>query len=283
MNARHRALVEAIRADDTSGATDIVSQAADLLLDAISASADSRELGALARQCIEAQPSMAGLLTLEAAARLPDPATAIRQFQEQVRRAPSAIARLASEVLLLGSETSPGRRTVRLITCSSSRAVESTLLTMARSADLTVCCAESRPRREGIGLATRLAASGVNVQLFSDAGISSAVPGSDGILVGADAIGPELFVNKVGTAAICALASSEGIPVYVLAGREKLLSGPDIDRLEIVSGPPEQVVDPLPPDLRVLNPYFERIPLTLATLVVTDAGVRSAQSGPASP
>ena len=119
------------------------------------------------------------------------------------------------------------------------------------------------------------------MQLFSDAGISSAVPGSDGILVGADAIGLELFINKVGTAAICALASSEGIPVYVLAGREKLLSGPDIDRLEIVSGPPAQVVDPLPPDLRVLNPYFERIPLMLATLVVTDAGVRSAQSGPA--
>ena len=71
------------------------------------------------------------------------------------------------------------------------------------------------------------------------------------------------------------------MPVYVLAGREKLLSGPDIDRLEIVSGPPAQVVDPLPPDLRVLNPYFERIALTLATLVVTDAGVRSAQSGPA--
>ena len=279
MNARHRALVEAIRADDTSGATDIVSQAADLLLDAISASADSRELGALARQCIEAQPSMAGLLTLEAAARMPDPSAAIRQFQEQVRRAPSAIARLASQVLLLGSETSRGRRTVRLITCSSSRAVESTLLTVARRTDLTVCCAESRPRREGIGLATRLAASGVNVQLFSDAGISSAVPGSDGILVGADAIGPEFFVNKVGTAAICALASSEGIAVYVLAGREKLLSGPDIDRLEIVSGPPAQVVDPLPSDFRVLNPYFERIPLALTTLLVTDAGVRPAQSG----
>ena len=278
MNERHRALVEAIRADDTSGATEIVSRAADVLLGAISASCDSHELGALARQCVEAQPSMAGLLTLESVARMPDPATAIRQFQEQVRRAPSAIARLASQVLLLGSEAAAGHRAVRLITCSSSRAVESTLLAVARSADLTVCCAESRPRREGIGLATRLAASGVNVQLFSDAGISSAVPASDGILVGADAIGPELFINKVGTAAICALASSEGVPVYVLAGREKVLSRADIDRLQIVSGPPAQVVDPAPPGLRVFNPYFERIPLILATLVVTDAGVRPAQS-----
>ena len=144
MNERHRALVEAIRADDTSGATEIVSRAADVLLGAISASCDSHELGALARQCVEAQPSMAGLLTLESVARMPDPATAIRQFQEQVRRAPSAIARLASQVLLLGSEAAAGHRAVRLITCSSSRAVESTLLAVARSADLTVCCAESQ-------------------------------------------------------------------------------------------------------------------------------------------
>jgi len=167
---------------------------------------------------------------------------------------------------------------MRLITCSSSRAVESTLLAVTRGANLTVCCAESRPKREGIGLAARLAAAGVDVQLFSDAGISSGVPGSDGILVGADAIGPEVFMNKVGTAAICALASSEGVPVYVLAGREKLLSGADIDRLAIVSGPPAQVLDPLPPGFRVVNPYFERISLRLATLIVTDAGVRPAQS-----
>jgi translation initiation factor 2B subunit (eIF-2B alpha/beta/delta family) len=118
----------------------------------------------------------------------------------------------------------------------------------------------------------------VDVQLFSDAGISSAVPGSDGILVGADAVGPEVFMNKVGTAAICALASSEGVPVYVLAGREKLLSGADIDRLAIVSGPPSQLIDPLPLDFQVFNPYFERIPLSFATLIVTDAGVRPAQS-----
>jgi translation initiation factor 2B subunit (eIF-2B alpha/beta/delta family) len=184
MNERHRELVEAIRADDTSGATDIVLRAADLLLGAISASCDSQELGALARQCIEAQPSMAGLLTLESVARMPDPATGIRRFQEQVRRAPSAIARLASQMLLLGSGAAAGGRAVRLVTCSNSRAVEATLLTVARSADLLVCCAESRPGREGITLATRLAAAGVNVQLFSDAGISSAVPASDGILVG---------------------------------------------------------------------------------------------------
>ena len=95
---------------------------------------------------------------------------------------------------------------------------------------------------------------------------------------------PELFVNKVGTAAICALARSEGIPVYVLAGREKLLSGPDIDRLEIVSGPPAQVVDPRASRPSSVQSVILSGSLSpLATLVVTDAGVRSAQSGPGIP
>jgi len=40
------------------------------------------------------------------------------------------------------------------------------------------------------------------------------------VLVGADAVGDEWFVNKVGTAAICALAIQSGVPVYVLAGRD---------------------------------------------------------------
>jgi translation initiation factor 2B subunit (eIF-2B alpha/beta/delta family) len=279
MRDRHRALVDAIRADDSSGATEIVTRAAGLLLDLLGVSSDQHELSELARACAEAQPTMAGLFTLEALARTaPDPASSIRRFQEQVRRAPAAIARQAAPLLLLGPDTASfGRPALRLVTCSSSRAVESTLLAVAHGADLTVCCAESRPKREGIDLAGRLAASGVAVQLFSDAGISAVVQGSDGILSGADAVGPEFFLNKVGTAAICALASSHGVPVYVVAGREKLLSGADMGRLVIVEGPSEQLIEAPPPGVVVRNPYFERISLGLVTLIVTDADVRPAQ------
>jgi translation initiation factor 2B subunit (eIF-2B alpha/beta/delta family) len=278
MREHLRAQVEAIRADKTSGATDIVSRAAGLVRQLLEASGQDDEVAAFARECTRAQPSMAGLLTLEALARGPDPVSAIARFQEQVRRAPAAIARHASQVLLLDSGLSDERRRIRLVTCSSSRAVESTFIEVARGAALTACCAESRPKCEGVGLAGRLASSGLVVQLFSDAGISSAVVGSDGVVVGADAVGPEFFINKVGTAALCALANSEGVPVYVLAGREKLLNSLDVVRLEVTEGHPGEVTEQPPSGVSVRNPYFERVSLNLATILVTDTGIRPPQT-----
>jgi translation initiation factor 2B subunit (eIF-2B alpha/beta/delta family) len=277
MREHLRAQVDIIRADKTSGATDIVLRAAGLLRQLLEESGQGDEAAAVARECVRAQPAMAGLLGLEAIARGPDPASAIARFQEQVRRAPAAIARHASQILLLDSGPSNDRRQIRLVTCSSSRAVESTLIEVARGAALTVCCAESRPKCEGVALAGRLASVGLVVQLFSDAGISSAVSGSDGVLVGADAVGPEFFINKVGTGALCALASSQGVPVYVLAGREKLLNALDVARLELAEGHPDEVSEQPPAGVSVRNPYFERVPLNLATIVITDAGIRPAQ------
>jgi translation initiation factor 2B subunit (eIF-2B alpha/beta/delta family) len=277
MLARYRSTVEAIRADASSGSTDIVLRAADLLLELLGDTGDSGELNELARACAEAQPTMAGLLALEAVVReASDPAASIARFQHQVRRAPAAIARHAADVLLLAAGRPSDRRpALRLVTCSSSRAVEAVFEAVGRDATLTVCCAESRPKQEGVDLAGRLAAGGLRVALFSDAGISAAVPGSDGVLVGADAVGPDFFINKVGTAAICALASSQGVPVYVVASREKFLSAADAARLSLVEGAPGLILQSAPVGVAVRNPYFERIPLGLVSLIVSDSGVRN--------
>ena len=90
----YRAVVDAIRSDDSSGATEILLRAAALVLEAAAAGADAIEV---AGACARAQPTMAGLVTLERlVSATPDSAQAIRRFQEQVRRAPSAIARHAA-------------------------------------------------------------------------------------------------------------------------------------------------------------------------------------------
>jgi translation initiation factor 2B subunit (eIF-2B alpha/beta/delta family) len=277
LEERYRTTVDAIRADASSSATDILMRAADLLLELTRRAGERGDLSDLASACARAQPTMAGLLTLEAVVRdASDPAAAIDRFQRQIRRAPSAIARHAATVLLLRPEPPPpGRPVLRLVTCSSSRAVEAALLAVARDADVTVACAESRPKREGVEIAGRLAGAGIGVELFSDAGLSASVPGSDAVLVGADAVGPDFFINKVGTAALCALANAVGVPVYALAGREKLLSRADVARLVIIEGPPAELIDDAPPSgVIVRNPYFERIPLSLLSLLITDAGPR---------
>jgi translation initiation factor 2B subunit (eIF-2B alpha/beta/delta family) len=281
MKERHRAIIEAIRADASSSATDILMRAADLLLELVEpiestmAAGERRTaLTELASACVRAQPTMAGLLTLEALVQgSSDQAPAIRRFQEQIRRAPSAIARHAAAVLRLVPDPQPvGRPALRLVTCSSSRAVEVTLLAVARDVAVTVCCAESRPKREGLEMAARLAGEGLAVEVFSDAGISASVQGSDAVLVGADAVCPDFFVNKVGTGALCALASALGVPVYALAGREKVLSASDAARLVLVEGSPGLLIESPPAGVVVRNPYFERVPLSLLSLVITDGG-----------
>jgi translation initiation factor 2B subunit (eIF-2B alpha/beta/delta family) len=271
MHEPHRAVVDAIRANTLSGATALVLEAAGLLL---AAGDDRAYLEVLAEACVAAQPTMAGMRTLrQLAAASPAPPAAIRQFREQVRRAPDAIARFAKDLLLTGAPTmGRARPALRLATVSRSQAVEKTVGAICRDADVTVCCAESRPRREGIGLAEALRDLGATVELWSDAGISAAIPGCDALVFGADAVGPDSLVNKVGTAALCALAIHLGIPAYALAGRDKFLTGRDMDTLTLVEGRAE-LDGEMPVEVAVRNPVFEYVAKALITAIVTDRGV----------
>jgi len=123
-------------------------------------------------------------------------------------------------------------------------------------------------------MAIRLASAGVPVELYTDSGISVAVPLADALVVGADALGPSAFINKVGTRALCALAASAGVPVYVLAGREKVLDESAFGGLFLKDGDSGEVWAGKQA-LIARNPYFERVPLELVSTVVTDGGVRT--------
>ena len=99
MDQFHQIEVEKIQADRRSGATDLVLRAAGLLLTAGDERAD---LEVLADACVAAQPAMAGMRTLRQIVRESRaPSVAIGQFREQVRRAPAAIARFATDLLLV--------------------------------------------------------------------------------------------------------------------------------------------------------------------------------------
>ena len=123
-------------------------------------------------------------------------------------------------------------------------------------------------------MSAKLAADGVPVELYTDAGISLAVPNADAVVVGADAVGPSSFINKVGTRALCALATSTGVPVYLLAGREKILEAAEFARLSWKDKDPTEVWAEGHPRVTVRNPYFEQIPRDLVSTLVTDAGPR---------
>ena len=201
--------------------------------------------------------------------RASDPRAALDNFAVRCARAPQIIARYAVDLLRLRRST--GR--VRLVTYSRSHAVEQAIRSLDAEIDVEVACAEGRPALEGRGLAASLARAGIRVTLYSDAGLAAAIPGSEGFLVGADAIGPDRFINKVGTGPLAALSAIEGVPVYVLAAREKVLPAQAFAALQLGGGDAAELWDAAPLEVGLANPYFEAIPLSLVAAVVTDAGV----------
>jgi len=229
-------------------------------------------LGSLADALCAAQPSMAGLRN---AARLvrtsSDVAADLDRLTQQVLRAPQRIAHHATELLLLRRD-GERERPLRLVTCSASNAVNATIRHLSGRTDVHLRCAESRPRLEGRAMAVALAAEGVAVEIYTDAAIVSALTDADAVVVGADAMGPTAFINKVGTRALCAVAATTGVPVYVLAGREKLLDARTFDELPLKEGNPREVYAETSGRLRARNPYFERIPRDLISTLVIDSG-----------
>lgn len=268
MDARIRQEIRRIAADSRSSATELLSRGLQLLRAAAEAGGDA--LPQVANELARAQPAMAGLRTAAALALgAANPLAAIDEFAARVERTPAQIARHAVNLLALRATTGP----LRIVTVSKSRPVEETIRLAAREHPLLVSCAESRPAKEGRDLARALADAHIQVDLYSDAGISAAIPGADALLVGADAICGTDLINKVGTSGLCALAAASGTPAYVLAGREKILPEDVFSALVLRPGSPHEICRDPGAGVHVRNPYFEVVPLTSVASIVTEVGV----------
>ncbi|HWP99933.1 MAG TPA: hypothetical protein VNK92_05645 [Vicinamibacterales bacterium] len=239
-----------------------------------------------ARALCRAQPAMANLWNAAAAALDPDPRV-LETFAERARRAPRAIARHVAG--LLGDERpeSPGapspadrpgsRRDaspLRIVTLSSSGVVRAALLALAARVPVRVSCAESRPGGEGREEAAALAAAGLEVEFLPDAALGLALAEAQAALLGADAVAPDWFTNKVGSGLLAAAATVGGTPVYVLAGSEKLVAR-ELAALMSLPEAADSVWPEAPPQVRVRAPLFERVPWDRVAALVTEAGVLS--------
>lgn len=182
----------------------------------------------------------------------------------------------------------PGRLTV--YTFSRSGSVLRVLRGLAAAGErFRVRVGEGRPGREGADLARDLAEGGVpEVRLAPDlvlaaelAGTISAAAGPALLLLGADAVGPEEWLNKVGSGALVLAARQRGVPVWVVAETGKVvpsilfrhLESPVLEGRAVedpagepLSEPPSEL-QPEPP------PLFERLPLRWVDRLLTEEGV----------
>lgn len=244
--------VESIAADHTTGARSLTRRAAEVL--AAAAAPDRDEAG---RLLIAAQPAMVSIFNLVEHVRAGRPPAA---FIERMEAAAREAARIAS-AMIGGGDT--------VMTHSASAAVFDTLMTAHSSGRrFRVIATESRPMREGVGLARALSQAGVDVTLIVDAAAGRFIPDTSLILLGADSVDADGVVNKIGSLLIALAARERNRPVYAVCTSDKLCPPGWTPPQEAPKDGAE-----VQADLRCANYYFELVPLRLFDGVITEAGV----------
>ena len=243
--------MEALAGDTVRGATDLALEGLELV-DRLQGSERERGLRAYA----SLHPSM-GIFP-HIAARALAGETNLANLRKELEEATAASAKQAAAALA-------GCR--RILTHSASRACREALLAWNGG---EVIITESRPKREGVGLARELARAGLNVTLISDAQLGLWAPRCYAVLVGADAIsGDDYLVNKAGTRLAALAAREAGVPVYAVAQTLKIC--PPRWPLALT---PQAPSDPARVHgVRVSNVVFDATSLNWFKAIFTEKGV----------
>jgi len=267
--------VETVRSDRTHGSAWIAARALEALRDAAADADEWATVAAVARDLRDARSGMAAVRNrvnrvMSAASRSPD--SVVKRAisaRDAALDADSDAAQTAADRLRADGAT-------RVATLSRSGTVREALETCDPEA---VVVAESRPEREGIEVAEWAAdATNSDVTVTTEAALPSALAACDvdAALVGADAVLPDgTVVNKTGTRVLGLAAQAQGVPVFVVSARDKVVAA-DSDSetgrsATTEQSRPESVYDG-DADVEVHAPTFEFVPGELVDGIATEGG-----------
>lgn len=252
-----------IGADTVHGAAALSIRALEVLRDQAAVAEEWAAVSEAARELRAARPSMAVL-----ANRINRVMSSAEQSTAGVHDRAISEIEAALDADATASTTAANRLSGPIATLSWSGTVKDAL----QELDASVTVAEARPDREGVDLAESLTAAGLDVTVTTDAALPALLSDREfgAVLVGADTILPTGdIVNKVGTRALALAADRAGVPVYVVAARDKVAVD---DTFHSEEGPPTAVYDG-PEPIAVRNPVFDLTPGELIEGVVTENGL----------
>ncbi|HEX9815853.1 MAG TPA: hypothetical protein VGB18_02640, partial [Candidatus Thermoplasmatota archaeon] len=195
---------------------------------------------------------------------------AVARLQDQVRRMEADLAQSAEHASTLVQNGD-----VVLTYSRSSTVVAALKRAKAAGKTFDVVTAESRPNLEGRTIAKELSEDQIPVRFVVDAMLGSVVEGADRVMVGADAITPRSFVNKVGTRLLVMAAKARGIPVHVISDTGKAWVKRTDPMVSLLGGKirdPKEVWDQPPYGVEIVNLYFEETPLEWCSGIVSEVG-----------
>lgn len=260
-----RAQLRSLARDNARGASEIAQRARELIPElAEQAEAPQQAVQEAIAALIEAHPSMAPLIHLadETLTTLDSHGPTALSALQRERRPAQRVAHHAAGGI---------DQAEQIVTYSRSGTVLAAIEpALEQTGDLAVTLSEARPGREGVDVARQLADAGADVQLTYDAALPAMVGKAGLVLVGADAITAQAFVNKTGTRTLLEQAQRASTPTRLLASRDKLWPA------ALETGPslaPEGSLDlDLPEAVETRAPLFERVPLELVDRIVTEEG-----------
>lgn len=139
----------------------------------------------------------------------------------------------------------------------------------ARGRRFRVMHTETRPRFQGHRTARELAAARINPTMFVDSATNFFMPEADLAMVGADALMPDSFANKIGTSLLALSARENGKPLYVVAGLLKFAERGSVK----IERRPVAELGFHSPGVHLENPAFDFTQARLAKAVVCEEGI----------
>ncbi|MCB0804856.1 MAG: hypothetical protein KDC05_03605 [Bacteroidales bacterium] len=137
----------------------------------------------------------------------------------------------------------------------------------------------SGPAGEGRNQVSQAIMKDFEIHFFHENAASRFIHDIDIALFGADIITDQYVVNKAGTYPLALLCREFNIPVYVLVDSRKFIyeentPTADFNQLitEKVKNPRELWPNP-PANVKVVNYYFEKMPLSLVSAVISEKGI----------
>ena len=161
----------------------------------------------------------------------------------------------------------------RVVTIGNSALVSEILITaLNQKRKFEVYCLESAPTREGITLAEALARKGISACLYGDAAMGVILSQATLVLSGAVRIYEEGFVNKIGTLPLALTTCSLKLPFYLAAETDKILTEREY-AIRFYKHDPAEIYIPRNKNLKVHNVYYESVPLSLLSKLITEDGI----------
>jgi len=134
-----------------------------------------------------------------------------------------------------------------------------------------IFCLKSDPPQEGVQLAELMSKRGIKTTIVADSQAGVVMDDMNIVLLGADRLYENGFVNKAGTLAVCLLAKQFNIPVYLAVETIKILKESERSIKQVERHPAE--VYSGDKNIDVYNGYYEKIPLDLVNKVICEEGV----------